>query len=282
MTVVTSPVVTKVLVKETAIHHASGELRWLDGASSADLSPVGMRPVDRPLGIDLTQRPTDLRWLHKPGRTAFWRRPVADIVTGEASETQRARPNLPLFRVAGTVADPTGAWHPRPFDLQLGDGASIGVVVYASPQATRFGGGGGLFGMVRFDGGEDATLSGRPAAWALVDCTVTVSAQDIRAFRAQCDGKGDFRLSLWRLPPLPQGSASYPAEIAIRALASTTAEAPVDPDTLAGTLVAPLSAGAFAASIALAVVPGEIRRVESAGGRSLAIRPVVAPPVPNP
>jgi hypothetical protein len=280
MTVETEPAMTRVVVKETPIHHASGELRWLDGSSAADLSTAAMRPIDRALGIELTRRPADLQWLNKSGRTAFWRRPVTDIVIREATEAQRARPNLPLFRVAGTVADPTGAWHPRPFDFELGDGASIGVVVYASPQATRFGGGGGLYGMVRFDGGVDAALAGRPAAWALVDCTVTVSAQDVRPFRAQCDGKGDFRLSLWRLPPLPQGSTSYPAEISILALPSTTADEPVDPDTLGGTLVAPLSAGAFAATITLAVVPGAIRRVESSGGRILAIRPVPAPDPP--
>jgi hypothetical protein len=269
-----------ILVKETAIHHASGELRWLDGTSAPDLDPAAMAPVDRPLAIRFSDRPSDLQWLHKPGRTAFWRRPTTEVVLGESTEAQRDRPALPLFNLSGEVSDPTGTWQPRPFQAELGDGGRVGVVLYPSPAATRFGGGGGLFGMVRFDGGIDPDLAGRPAAWGLVEVTITVAQLDLRAFRAQCDGKGDFRLSLWRLPPLPQGTTAYPAQVSVRALPEATRDRPVDPDTLAATLIAPLAAGPFAATIAVDIVPGQALRLESAGGRILAIRPA-PPPVPD-
>lgn len=269
----------RILVKETAIHHASGELRWLDGTSAADLDPANMAPVDRPLTLRWRERPADLQWLHKPGRTAFWRRPTTDIVRGASSETQRARPVLPQFDLGGEVSDPSGAWHPRPFQAQLGDGGRVGVVLYPSPAATRFGGGGGLFGMVRFDGGVDPALADRPAAWALVEVAVTVAQLDVRVFRAQCDGKGDFRLALWRLPPLPQGTAAYPAQVGVRARPDTSAEIPIDPDTLAAVVVSPPGGGPFAANVSVDIVPGQPMRLESAGIRALAIRP--APP-PDP
>ncbi len=266
-----------IVVKETVIHHASGELRWLDGTSAPDLDPAAMVPVDRPLAIRFSDRPSDLQWLQKPGRTAFWRRPTADVVPGESTEAQRGRPALPLFNLSGEVSDPTGAWQPRPFEVELGDGGRVGVVLYPSPAATRFGGGGGLFGMVRFDGGVDPALTDRLAAWALVEVSVTVAQFDVRAFRAQCDGKGDFRLSLWRLPPLPQGTPSYPAQVSVRARPDTTADSPIDPETLASVLVSPPAGGAFAASVALDIVPGQSYRLESAGARVLAIRPEPPP-----
>ena len=135
--------------------------------------------------------------------------------------------------------------------------------------------------MVRFDGGVDPDLDGRPAAWALLELTVTVAQLDVRAFRAQCDGKGDFRLSLWRLPPLPQGTAAYPAQLSVRALPDTSGDRPIDPDTLASALIAPPAGGPFGASAAVDVVPGQSLRLESAGVRVLAIRPAAAP-VPDP
>jgi hypothetical protein len=267
------------VIKETAIHHASGELRWLDGTSAADLDPAAMAPVDRPLAIHLDQRPADLHWLHRPGRTAFWRRPTTDVVRGASTETQRARPPLPAFTLRGAVSDPTGVWQPRPFEAQLGDGARVGVVLYPSPAATRFGGGGGLFGMVRFDGGVDPALADRPAAWALVEVSVAVAELDVRRFRAQCDGKGDFRLSLWRLPPLPQGSAAFPAQVRVWARPDTRADSPIDPETLAGVLVGAPGGGALADAVPVEVVPGQALRLASAGSRALAIRPA-APPGP--
>lgn len=153
--------IRSVLVKETPDLHGSDVIRWLDGTSAADLDLARMAPLDRPLAVIFSTRPLDLEWLHKRGRTALWRKPAADIVGGEASEAQRSRPALPLFRIAGSVSDPSGSWHPRAFDLTLGEGTGRALVLYPTPHATRLGSGGGLFGSLRFDGGEDPALAGR-------------------------------------------------------------------------------------------------------------------------
>lgn len=262
-----------VAIKETPIHHAAGELRWLDGTSAADLSVAAMHRVDRTVQVDFAARPRDLQWLQKPGRTALWRRPASDIVNGESSDAQRMRPAAPLFRIAGEVRDPSGGYNPRTFDLHLGNGGVSGLVMYPSPLGTRFGSGGGLVGAVRFDGGVVPALEGRPAAWALVEVAVTVSDTDLRLFRAQCDGKGEFRLSLWRLPPLPEGTASYVA--ALRVWASTTSDrdTPIDPDTLVAALMEPVGGGDFVSSFDLDVVPGQRQRVQSDPRTLLTIRP---------
>jgi hypothetical protein len=274
--------IRSVLVKETPVLHGGDVIRWLDGTSAADLDPVNMAPLDRPLAVAFSTRPLDLEWIHKRGRTALWRKPTADVLGGEASEAQRARPVLPLFRVAGSASDPSGAWHPRAFDLTLGDGAGRALVLYPTPQATRLGSGGGLFGSLRFDGGEAPTLAGRPVAWALIEVAVTLSPADLRRFRAQADARGEFRLSLWRLPPLPEGTPSYPASLTLRAEPAADPLVSPDPDGLPATRVAPPAgapgAGSFGTSLPLSLVPGELLRVESAGQRVLLVRPGAGPP----
>ena len=272
------PRVPRVTVKETLVRHASDLIRWLDGTSSPDLEPVTMLPLDRPLAVEFDVFPSDLRWLHRPGSTALWRRPTTDVVTGEASEAERTRPALALFRVAGRVADPSGAYNPRTFDLTLGDGRGLSLPLYPSPQGTRFGGGGGLIGALRYDAAAGAGLAGRPAAWALVEVSVTVGALDLRRFRAQCDAKGDLRLSLWRLPPLPQGTAAYAAELRVQVIPAAAGRVAPDPAAAVNALAAGSDPGEPAEVLPLSLVPGRIHRLESAGLRHLAVRP--APVVP--
>jgi hypothetical protein len=271
-----------VLVKETPVLHGSDLIHWLDGTSAPDLDPANMAAVDRPVAVTFTARPPDLEWLHKPGRTALWRKPTVDIVRGEASEAERTRPALPLFHLAGRASDPSGAWHPRVFDLSLGDGVGRMLVLYPTPQATRLGSGGGLFGSLRFDGGEDPALAGRRAAWALIEVAVTVSPTDERRFRAQADARGDFRLSLWRLPPLPEGTPSYAASLRVRADPTADPGTSPDPGALPAARAAPPvgapGAGSFGSDVPLNLVPGQLLRVESAGQRLLLVRPGAAPP----
>jgi len=266
-------VLRRVKIKETPVLHASDRLRWLDGTSAPDLLPASMARIERPLQVDFSARPRDLQWLHKPGYTALWRKPTVDIVVGEATQAQRARPVLPSFRVAGQVSDPHGIYHPRPFDLTLGEGGGHALVLYPSPLGTRFGTGGGVLGAVQFDGGLDPALADRPAAWALLELAVTVSATDVRRFRAQADGQGDFRLSLWRLPPLPQGSTAYAAQLTLSAAATATAAIPIDPDDLGPAVLGPPGGGDFSPAVPLAIVPGESLRLSTSGRRVLAIRP---------
>lgn len=281
---------------ETLVLHAADLLRWRDGTSAADpADPTAMRLLDWPLAVSFDRAPPDLAWLHKPGETALWRRPGADIVDGPATDADRQRPAQPPFDLRGTVADTTGTFHPRRFALTVGGGAGHDLILYPSPQGTRFGSGGGLTGSLRLDllqghlpdanaePPTDPFLLGprRQAAWALVEVAVTVGDGDVRRFRAQTNAFGDFRLSLWRLPPLPAGTPFYAGELSVQAALTALDHAPLDPSELAAMRLAvvppaapiPLPEDAFAPVLPLSLVPGAVQRVPAAAPHQLALRP---------
>ncbi|WP_058557762.1 hypothetical protein [Thiohalocapsa sp. ML1] len=299
-----------VRVLETLVRHGSDLLRWRDATSAPDPDAFAdMALLARPVVVTFDDPPPDLVWLHKPGRTALWRRPTQDIVPGLASAAERARPAVDetrdLFDLHGVVADPVGSFQPRRFALRAGAGAGHDLLLYPSPQGTRFGGGGGLVGSLRFDllpepapapapapaPGPDPFLTNprRPVAWALIEVAVTVGVGDIRRFRAQTNANGDFRLSLWRLPPLPAGTASYAAVMSVQAELAALPSSPIDPVALTAMRLAvvpppdpnpdpapdpaPIAASAFADTLAIAVVPGQVQRIPDAVPRLLALRP---------
>lgn len=290
------PVPASVRVGETLVLHAADLLRWRDGTSAADpADATAMRLLEWPVAVSFERSPPDLAWLHKPGETALWRRPTQDIVDRRATDAERQRPAQTPFELRGTVADTTGAFHSRRFALTVGAGAGHDLILYPSPQGTRFGSGGGLAGSLRLDllpahlPAADAEPppdpfllnAQRPAAWALIEVAVTVGDGDVRRFAAQTNAFGDFRLSLWRLPPLPAGTPFYAAELSVRAALTALDHAPLDPSELAAMHLAvvpplapiPLPADAFAATLPLSLVPGVVQRVPAAAPRQLALRP---------
>jgi hypothetical protein len=290
-----------VRVGETLVLHAADLLRWRDGTSAADPNDAtAMRLLNWPVRVAFDAPPADLAWLHKPGQTALWRRPTQDIVHGLATDADRQRPGPTPFALQGTVVDATGAFQPRRFSLMAGSAQGHDLVLYPSTQGTRFGSGGGLTGSLRFDllaqhlPDPDAEPTPepflldprRPAAWALIEVAVTVGDGDLRRFRAQAGPLGDFRLSLWRLPPLPAGTAAYAAELSVRAALTALDRAPLDPTALAEMSVASLPpapdptaapptlpADAFGPTLALSLVPGAVQRVPTAAPHRLALRP---------
>jgi len=289
-----------VRVGETLVLHAADLLRWRDGTSAADpTDSAAMRLLERPVTLAFDDPPPDLAWLHKPGRTALWRRPTRDIVHGLATDADRQRPAAAPFALAGVVTDTRGAFLPRRFQLDIGAGEGHDLILYPSPAGTRFGSGGGLTGSLRFDllaahlpdpNAEPAPEPSlrdarRAAAWALVEVAVTVGDGDLRRFRAQANAFGDFRLSLWRLPPLPAGTSAYPAELSVRAALGAVAQSPLDPGGLSAmqlavvpppaepAAAAALPADAFAPVLSLSLVPGAVQRVPTAVPHRLALRP---------
>lgn len=289
-----------VRVGETLVLHAADLLRWRDGTSAADpTDAAAMRLLDWPMRVAFDDPPPDLAWLHKPGRTALWRRPTRDVVHGLATDADRRRPAAAPIALAGVVTDASGAFLPRRFRLDIGTGEGHDLILYPSPQGTRFGSGGGLTGSLRFDllaahlpdpnaepAPEPFLLEAkRAAAWALVEVAVTVGDGDVRRFRAQTNAFGDFRLSLWRLPPLPAGTSAYTAELSVRAALGALAQSPLDPDGLTAMQLAvvpppaepetaaPIPADAFAPVLSLSLVPGAVQRVPTAPPHRLALRP---------
>ena len=253
-------------VLETNVLHASDVIFWLDGTTGSDGSPGQMQRLDRELTVAFENLPADVSVLHKPGRTALWRRPTEAMVAGLATEAQRARPAAPTYSVAGTAREPSERYNPRTFSLTIGDGSGHTVVMYPTALGTRFGSAGGLQGTVR------RAADHLPVPWALLQLVVTTSLTSSMTFRAQTDRKGDFLLAMRRLPPLPESVSDYQAQLSIRGNLSADPEQPLDPGALTSVHVGQPGAGGFAQDIQLNVVPGEIRLMRSFSRDYLAVQ----------
>ena len=261
-------------VLETNVLHASDVLYWLDGTTAE--TSTEMQRLPHEVQFNLSDKPRDVQIRQAPGKTALWRRPVADIVNGEATETDKTFVDAGSFTLAGTVQDQRGLYNPRTFSVTVGAGsvpiAGQALVLYPSPQGTRFGKAGGLIATLRF-ATADAN-DGNVVPWALLTAVVTIPALGTQTYRAQADHRGDVLLPLHRLPPLPQGVDQYALELSVTALLSARADTPLNTDDLvAMNLESTSSAGSFANPIGFSVVPGEIQLIRSANKDHLAVQP---------
>jgi len=255
----------KVNVLETNVLHASDVVYWLDGSTGT--STADMQRVNRVLLVELDSHPNDLHILQKAGQMALWSRPVGTIIEGQASEVERARPASSTYALSGIVSDLDGKYNPRKFDINVGEGAGHAVVMYPTTTGTQFGKAGGLIGSLRLQ------ATGQPVPWAVLELEVTTSLSDTMTFRAQADFKGDFLLSMSRLPPLPESVQQYPAELAIRGSLTATAEQAVDPEELVSMELGELESANFEEDIEFHVKPGEIRLLRSFEQDHLMVQP---------
>jgi hypothetical protein len=264
-----------VAVLETHIRHASDWISWIDRTGYA---ATGYLPrIDGALWVALDPAmPRDLRLYQKSGVTVLWRSyadPAADepgltaVIDGAATEADVTRPVETGYAVSGRAEDPKGRFNPRRFAVAAGNAAGHALSLYRSPLGTRFSAAGGLQGRLHWD--DD-----RPAAWAVVEVTVTPPVGPALPFAAQADAAGEFVLPLSRLPALTRDAPSntYPATLAVRALAAAQPDDIADPDTFVSVnLLAPAD-GAPTASAAIAVRPGHIDTVTSQGEDHLVLQ----------
>lgn len=252
-------------VLESTILHASDRIRWLDAGTGAEDNDRLL--VSDKLTISLSVKPADLQSLNKSGRTAFWRRPTGDaVVEGEASDAQKMFPAQAPYAIEGLVYDAGQQFNPRLFAATLGGGVALQRRIYPSPQLSVMrAANGSLRGSVRF--ADDA-----PAAWAVLELTVTVAVNDDREFLAQANGNGDFVLPLQSLPPLSGNNTEYSASLSVSADPLATAAQPVNPDALPSVNVGRLTANAFQAAISLDVVPGQVQILRSHSREYLAVQ----------
>lgn len=254
-------------VLETNILHASDVIYWLDGSSAENQADMMRLPYI--VELSLSVRPSDLQLLHTAGKTALWRRPTEPMVDGAASEADLAFPVSATYPLTGNVRELNGRYNPRTFSLTAGNLGRQVVELFPSPYGTRFGVSGGLIGTLRF------STNSSPVPWALLTLEVTIGLSDTLTFRAQADAKGDFSLSMTRLPPLPEGIDFYNAELRIAALASADADSPLDPADLLPMNLGELdSDNTFSNPIGLTVVPGEIKLIRSMNMDHLAVQPI--------
>ncbi|ACE85420.1 hypothetical protein [Cellvibrio japonicus] len=256
-----------VRVLETNLLHSSDVIYWLDGASAEQAS--AMARIDIPLAIRFTQKPRSLKFLHSLGKTAFWQTPVEDMHEGVANEAQRARPVQPPLVVRGEVSDPRGRYNPAAFEASLGAGNGQPVVLYPSPLGVRPGAGGVLFGRVSM------ASSLAPLLWGLLELEVALGLSQTQTYRAQTDAKGDFRIALDRLPPLPQGTTHYNASLRILGNPAATVDTPVAVGELpALALESFTQQDSFSQDQSLTVRPALHQRLQSANKTFIAVQTV--------
>jgi len=253
-------------VLETCLWHASDWIAWVD--RSDDARPERQALVDRLLMLRLSRAPRDLTLIHKPGRTLLWRSAPEGLrrtEPGSVDEAGRQRPEVPAYPLEGEVRDPAGRYLPRRFVLDVGTATGHAVPVYRSPLGVRYGRAGGLYGRAVFS-------DGTPAAWAILELTVTPPLTGALPYVAQADGRGEFCLALDRLPALTRDAplSSYPATLRVKASLTAArawieAQALVDPDALDTVEVDSLPD--------LRVVPGRVARLASAGSAQLELQP---------
>jgi hypothetical protein len=256
---------TRVRVLETVVLHATDAIFWLNGTTAE--SEDKMRRIERPLLIEFTERPGDLKFLNAAGRTAFWRDRDGAVINGVATEAQRSRPAIGPFTVAGVVHDAERRYNPRAFSLSIGSAQGHAVVLYPSPAGTEWPAAGGLKGALRVAG------TGRPLPWAVLELEVELSSTDTMTFRAQSSRTGDFSLVVPRLPPLPESVEAYEATLRVRADLDADAETPVNIDDLEPVEIeSQTAANEFEDEIGLLVRPGEAQRVNSFGKTFLTVQ----------
>lgn len=258
---------THVRVMETNLLHASDVIYWLDG-SSAD-STAAMSRIEIPLQVTFTEKPKAIQHLHSIGKTAFWQTPIQPMHQGTTSDAERARPAQAPFDVAGNVYDPRQFFNPAAFEVSLGSGNGQGVVLYPSPLGVKAGAGGVVQGRVL------KAADNEPLIWGLLNLEVTVGLNETINFVGQTDAKGDFRIALKRLPPLPLNTTEYNATLSISGDMAASAEVPANiADFVALEIESTTAAGDFSPEVALTVRPGLQQRINSMNKLFIAVQPV--------
>jgi hypothetical protein len=260
---------TRLTILETNILHASDVIYWMDGTSAH--GPDAMERLSQPVDIRLAARPAGLQMVNGNGKTAFWLRTDGTIIKGIADETDKAFPPASTYSLIGTVSDPQGRYNPRVFTISAGNADGHRIILYPTPLGTRFGKAGGLVGTLRRTDNE------APVPWAFLSLDLTTSLGAPMIFRAQADHRGDFMLSVKRLPPLPEGLDYYDAELTITAPTAMAPQEPVDPDDPGGfspvLIGSPESEETYTASLNLQIVFGEIRSIQSLNKDYLSVQP---------
>ena len=253
------------MIAETLVLHASDFIEWLDASGPQALARRTLPARD--LDVRITQGPSDLKLIHKTAGTALWRREPEELgllVDGEATPADLAPPDEALYPLAGEVRDRKGLFLPRHFAFDAGGRAGRRLRLFRSPLGTRFGRAGGLHGCTTLD-------DGTPVPWVLLTLRVTPPLAEPLDFIAQSDGRGEFRLSLERLPSLTRDAPAqtYPATLTLRAAADGT-----DPDSLPAVQVRGTGSGggAFKTELAVAIAPGRISTLASPGRDALVLR----------
>ncbi len=223
------------------------------------------------IGIDLDDRRSALRPYrdHADPTPAF---------TPELVSADPLRPFAPTpWPMNGLLSDPWGAWHPRRIELALARGETRELAVFPAPMRVDQAGG-AIVGNLRF-------ADGVPAAWAVIEVNVRITAVRVERLRAQADARGEFAIALRRLPPLADGLDDYSARLTVRARRPPPVDparplpAPaVDPDTLPSCNLTPVDAATPVAEIQLGLRPGRRHHPASNGtpstDRHLIIHPL--------
>ena len=273
-------------IHETLVDRGFAGLRFVDGSSGVDQVKDDRRLIIAPLLVECTKLPRAARVVHYGGTWKFLLNeqdetsPVprgesfvlraADGAAAPSAAVLAAEAHVPI-EVLGTVSDPTGAWQPRSFSLNLARGQLEPVELFPTPAATRVTAGGSVIVCCAW------AANGAPAAYVRMTLTVIVGPRTLKML-ARTDEHGEVIIPLTRLPPLDKGLPPYSGTLTVRARLPQAgdpvpAPQPKDTDLVDVHLRQPAST-ATALTFPLTLVPGTTHRAVSHQGQ---LRVLLAP-----
>ena len=281
-------------VFEHLILPARNKVYWHDGASGnhgaqrALVARTLELRIDPVAATDANPRPQDVVIANTSGGFTLWHDGAGRIEPGpgRASDAAMTPGAYPPMDISGTVSDPLEHYLPRQFAVTLdavpGGGPvppaqHLTVPVYPSPQATLFGRGGGLYGQICW-------AVDQPAAWARVQLSVTGDVPWV--YDAQANAVGEFRVSLFRLPPQVALLGQPTATLRIFARNDADPDAPVIAEgqpaasvtaalrvTYPGLAVHPAPVPDTGQALTFNLIHGRVGRLHSANLSHIAIAP---------
>lgn len=253
-------------VHETEIHHAMDALLWVDASSSENTAKKTR--IEKIMHVQLDSQAKPMKKVNKAGAIVFWFNDAGAVEKGSTTDAQRIRPAAAPILLSGQIGDPSNHFQPRLFSLSVGSGEGHTIDLYPSPSYVRLNSAGGVIGNIA------QTVDGnvKSVPWGIVELVVETAPAQFMTFTGQADSKGDFRIALTRLPPLPESVDFYEAELSVKADLNTSDNSPIDPDSLPAVNAGREDAAPFVSAIELNISPGEIRHIKSSGLSYLALQ----------
>lgn len=202
----------RVEVLETLVDHGLGAFCFVEASFSGLVPPLRPR-LRQPLEVTFEALPTGVRSIVADG---LWRLRQAgeQQIVEHSNDPDHPRPEVldppqgAASVIRGVVADPSGHWLRRRFEVTLARGEVLPVEMFPSPAAVPRG------------PCVHATLrwtDDRPAAFARVELAVDAGPVT-HVVLGRCDANGDVVLSLRRVPVRAPGIPKYPARLRVSAL----------------------------------------------------------------
>ncbi len=245
-----------VKVSETLIDHCLDVFYWIDQGShelATNRTRINRHLIETFIAI---VPPTAIKSLSKSGACAVWLKNSGTFVEGIANDADVQFPAPPNLTITIEVIDPLQQFLPRRAQKQMGSGDGIAIGLFKAPHHINFNSQGGIYGQIKNQNGD-------VIPWAVINLQVEIVTSSFVNFSAQTNHLGEFRLSLKRLPPLPESVNSYSAALSVKANVNAGPSTYEDFENLPDVNVRQPDSNSFSSTYDLQLVPGETKSISS-------------------